>query len=118
MDFAEVLREHWPRYVEQASGAIPSRAWAAVEAVLSCRTARRGGHLHHCAECRLFLNCKWQTTNILQSNSGESRARFYFLISVPCGALAGYSYQVVSSRPVPPLGADIQGNTKFTDFRA
>jgi hypothetical protein len=52
LDFAEVLCEHWPRYVEQASGPIPSRAWAAVEAVLSCRTARRGGHLHHCAECR------------------------------------------------------------------
>ena len=54
MDFAEVLREHWPRYVEQASGPIPSRAWAAVEAVLSCRTARRGGHLHHCAGCRRY----------------------------------------------------------------
>jgi hypothetical protein len=52
VDFAEVLREHWPRYVEQARGPIPSRAWAAVEAVLSCRTARRGGHLHHCAACR------------------------------------------------------------------
>ena len=52
MDFAELLCEHWPRYVEQARGRIPSRAWAAVEAVLSCRTARRGGHLHRCAECR------------------------------------------------------------------
>jgi Putative transposase/Transposase zinc-binding domain len=52
VDFAEVLREHWPRYVEEARGPIASRAWAAVEAVLSCRTARRGGHLHHCAECR------------------------------------------------------------------
>jgi putative transposase/transposase-like zinc-binding protein len=52
VDFAEVLREHWPRYVKEASGPIPSRAWAAVEAVLSCRTARRGGHLYHCAECR------------------------------------------------------------------
>ena len=61
MDFAEVLCEHWPRYVEQASGPIPSRAWAAVEAVLSCRTARRGGHLHHCAGCRrhhyLYHSC-------------------------------------------------------------
>ena len=28
MDFAEVLREHWPRYVEGATGPIPSRAWA------------------------------------------------------------------------------------------
>jgi hypothetical protein len=61
LDFAEVLCEHWPRYVEQASGPIPSRAWAAVEAALSCRTARGGGHLHHCAECRqhhyLYHSC-------------------------------------------------------------
>ena len=41
--------------MEQASGPIPSRAWAAVEAVLSCRTARRGGHLHHCADCRRII---------------------------------------------------------------
>ena len=52
MDFAEVLREHWPRYVEGAAGPIPSRAWSAVEAVLSCRTERRGGHVHHCPTCR------------------------------------------------------------------
>ena len=52
MEFAEVLREHWPRYVEGATGLIPSRAWSAVEAVLSCRTERRGGHLHHCPTCR------------------------------------------------------------------
>jgi Transposase zinc-binding domain/Putative transposase len=52
MDFAEVLREHWPRYVEGAAGPIPSRAWSAVEAVLSCRTERRGGHVHHGPACR------------------------------------------------------------------
>ena len=52
MDFAEVLREHWPRYVKGATGPIPSRAWSAVEAVLSCRTERRGGHVHHCPTCR------------------------------------------------------------------
>ena len=52
MDFAEVLREHWPRYVEGAAGPIPSRAWSAVEAVFSCRTERRGGHVHHCPACR------------------------------------------------------------------
>ena len=52
MDFAEVLREHWPRYVERAAGPIPSRAWGAVEAVLSCRTERRGGHVHYCPACR------------------------------------------------------------------
>jgi hypothetical protein len=52
VDFAEVLREHWPRYVEGAAGPIPSRAWSAVEAVLSCRTERRGGHVHHGPACR------------------------------------------------------------------
>jgi hypothetical protein len=61
VDFAEILREHWPRYVEKASGPIPSRAWAAVEAVLSCRTERRGGHVHHCARCErhyyLYHSC-------------------------------------------------------------
>ena len=52
MDFAEVLREHWPRYVEGATGPIPSRAWSAVEAVLSCRTERRGGHVRRCPACQ------------------------------------------------------------------
>jgi hypothetical protein len=49
--FADILREHWPDYVAAAQGPIPSRHWRAVEAVLSCRTARRGGHRHHCAQC-------------------------------------------------------------------
>ena len=51
MKFADILREHWPRYVAQAEGIIPSRHWRAVEAVLSCRTPRRGGHHYHCPEC-------------------------------------------------------------------
>lgn len=51
MKFASLLREHWPRYVAQAQGPIPARHWRAVEAVLSCRTPRRGGHLHHCRDC-------------------------------------------------------------------
>ena len=51
MKFADILREHWPRYVAQAEGPIPSRHWRAVEAVLSCRTPRRGGHHYHCPEC-------------------------------------------------------------------
>ena len=42
----------------------------------------------------LFLNCKCQTTNILRRNYGESRARFHCSSRVPCGVLAGYSYQV------------------------
>ena len=52
MHFAEILREHWPSYVECATGPIPTRHWRAVEAVLSCRTPRRGGHVQHCAQCQ------------------------------------------------------------------
>ncbi len=51
MKFADILREHWPRYVAQAEGPIPSAHWRAAEAVLSCRTPRRGGHRYHCPEC-------------------------------------------------------------------
>jgi hypothetical protein len=47
--FADILREHWPRFVQQ--GFIPADHWRAVEAVLSCRTPRRGGHVHYCPEC-------------------------------------------------------------------
>jgi hypothetical protein len=49
--FADLLRAHWPRYVAQATGPIPADHWRAVEAVLSCRTPRRGGHLHRCPDC-------------------------------------------------------------------
>ena len=52
MHFADILREHWPSYVARAKGPIPKRHWRAVEAVLSCRTPRRGGHLQHCAHCQ------------------------------------------------------------------
>ncbi len=51
MHFADILRTHWPDYVAGAPGPIPSRHWRAVEAVLSCRTPRRGGHRYHCAHC-------------------------------------------------------------------
>lgn len=61
MDFAQILRKHWGAFVRAAEGPIPSRAWAAVEAVLSCRTPRRGGRLHHCLSCRrshfLYHSC-------------------------------------------------------------
>jgi hypothetical protein len=50
--FAEILREYWPAYVQRAIGPIPTRHWRAVEAVLSCRTPRRGGHVQHCAQCQ------------------------------------------------------------------
>jgi hypothetical protein len=49
--FADILEAHWPDYVANAPGPIPARHWRAVEAVLSCRTPRRGGHRHHCADC-------------------------------------------------------------------
>ena len=52
MHFAEILRENWPAYVQHATGPIPSHHWRAVEAVLSCRTPRRGGHVRHCAQCQ------------------------------------------------------------------
>ena len=52
MRFAEILREYWPSYVERATGPIPARHWRAIEAVLSCRTPRRGGHVRHCAHCQ------------------------------------------------------------------
>ncbi len=51
MRFADVLAAHWPDYVARAPGPIPARHWRAVEAALSCRTARRGGHRYRCAEC-------------------------------------------------------------------
>jgi len=60
--FADLLRAHWPSYVTQAAGPIPADHWRAVEAVLSCRTPRRGGHLHHCPECArthwVFHSCQ------------------------------------------------------------
>ncbi len=52
MRFADILAEHWPRYAASAPGPIPARHWRAVEAVLSCRTPRRGGRWHRCAPCR------------------------------------------------------------------
>lgn len=52
LHFADILREHWSAYVQRATGPIPTRHWRAVEGVLSCRTPRRGGHLHHCAQCQ------------------------------------------------------------------
>jgi len=51
LKFAEVLQTWWPRYVEAARGPIPARHWHAVEAVLSCRTPRRGGKVAYCSKC-------------------------------------------------------------------
>ena len=52
MKFAQILRAHWPQYVKEAEGKIPSAHWRAVEAVLSCRTERRGGSRHFCPDCK------------------------------------------------------------------
>lgn len=53
MTFAEILRQHWSEYVARVGGAgkIPAPHWRAVEAVLTCRTPRLGGHVHACADC-------------------------------------------------------------------
>ena len=53
MRLADLLRRHWPEYVRLRGGAhkIPAAHWRAVEAVLSCRTSRLGGHVHRCACC-------------------------------------------------------------------
>jgi hypothetical protein len=49
----DLLRQHWPEYVARVGGAsqIPAPHWRAVEAVLSCRTPRLGGHVHRCTDC-------------------------------------------------------------------
>jgi len=53
LTLAGILRQHWPEYVRHAgaAGTIPAAHWRAVEAVLSCRTPRLGGHVHACADC-------------------------------------------------------------------
>ena len=54
MRFTHILRRHWPEYIARNGGAtkIPAVYWRAVEAVLSCRTARLGGHVYSCQECK------------------------------------------------------------------
>lgn len=45
---AEILRRHWPAYRAKFGNAIPPAHRAAVAAILSCRTAPRGGQLFRC----------------------------------------------------------------------
>ena len=45
---AEIFRRHWPAYRARFGNAIPSAHRAAVAALLSCRTAGRGGQLFRC----------------------------------------------------------------------
>jgi len=52
--FTHILRRHWHEYIARNGGAtkIPAVHWRAVEAVLSCRTPRLGGHVYTCKECK------------------------------------------------------------------
>lgn len=50
---AEIFRAHWPAYARQFGNAIPPAHRRAVAALLSCRTAERGGQLFACA-CGAF----------------------------------------------------------------
>lgn len=53
MKLAGILEEHWAAYVESVGGIykVPLDQRRAVEAVLSCRTLRKGGHAHRCTDC-------------------------------------------------------------------
>lgn len=95
MHFAEILREHWPSSVARATGPIPTRHWKAVEAVLSCRTLRRGGHVQHCAQCQrdhyFFHSCNHRScprcgARAQQEWTAHQEARLlpvaYYLITV------------------------------------
>ena len=52
IELAEILRRHWPAYQAKFGDAILPSHRAAVAAILSCRTAQRGGQLYRCAECQ------------------------------------------------------------------
>ena len=50
---AEIFRRHWPAYRAQFGHLIPPAHRRAVAAILSCRTAQRGGQLFRC-DCGTF----------------------------------------------------------------
>jgi hypothetical protein len=72
---AEILRRHWPAYRAKFGCAIPSAHRAAVKAILSCRTASRGGQLFVCA-CGGFAfsyhSCGHRACN--QCGQGDAQA--------------------------------------------
>lgn len=72
---AEIFRRHWPAYRARFGNAIPPAHRAAVKAILSCRTAQRGGQVFVC-ECGTFEfayhSCGHRTCN--QCGQGEARA--------------------------------------------
>jgi hypothetical protein len=95
LHFADILREHWPACVQRALQPIPARHWKAVEAVLSCHTARCGGHLAHCAHCQrdhyFFHSCNHRAcprcgARAQQQWSAQQQARLlpvpYYLITI------------------------------------
>lgn len=65
LKFAEVLRTWWPRYVQAATGPIPTRHWQAVEAVLTCRTLRISERLS------LRIHCINMESKLLTAHDGK-----------------------------------------------
>ena len=95
MHFADILREHWPSYVQRATQPIPARHWKALEAVLSCGTERCGGHVAHCSRCArnhyFFHSCNHRScprcgSRAQQEWAAQQEARLlpvaYYLITV------------------------------------
>jgi putative transposase/transposase-like zinc-binding protein len=72
---AEIFGRHWPAYRAKFGNAIPFVQRAAVKAILSCRTARRGGQVFIC-DCGGFAfayhSCGHRACN--QCGQGEARA--------------------------------------------
>lgn len=95
MHFADILREHWPAYLARATRPIPASHWRAVEAVLTCQTPRRGGHLEHCPACKrdhyFFHSCNHRScprcgASAQEQWSAQQEARLlpvpYYLITI------------------------------------
>ncbi len=52
MDLAAVFTAHWRRYAARARHLLCAAHYQAARAVMACRTAALGGHLHACSECQ------------------------------------------------------------------
>jgi hypothetical protein len=57
LELADVFAEHFADYLKVAH--CTAEQWAAVNAILKCRTAALGGHLRECDVCG---GCRWCTT--------------------------------------------------------
>lgn len=51
MELADIVRRHGPEYLARFGASMPCHYRRALDAILSCRTPERGGHLYECAEC-------------------------------------------------------------------